>query len=545
MKVLGIYGSIGFDGSSRESYVHDSGATLFIDGEHLCSIQEERLSGLKYDGRYPEKSIDYVLDDISKEEIDLVIFVDIGLQEWCKEHMFKGKPHKFLQKVFPNADIGYISHHQAHAYSSIFSQEANEGVCIVIDGGGSHNWTSDCSLGLEKCSLVYFNKRKNQYRYLPFNGEWGLLYQTWAHYIYCKKTNKKIEYNDPLYHCSMSGKIMGLAAYGSTKHNTKLYQFGQYFPQVQFDMKDPEPYPLTPEEKAQLLQYNFEESLIELILRLDEDYLEPVVCLTGGTFLNINANTKIVQKFKNRKFHITPFVSDCGLSYGAAAFGASLWHDVKVPPDLAFLGRRYLTPRELPTSEVFANMDGGVGGSWSQVKEEEFDLKNVAQYLEDGKIVAWYRGRSEFGPRALGNRSILMSPKYKENKDILNEKVKHREEWRPFAGVILKDHLQDYFEEGIESPYMLYSQTVKEDKRDKIPAITHVDNTCRIQTVESGFLSLLLEEYYKISGVPVLLNTSFNDNGKPIVETPQDAIDSFLNMNIDYLVMNNTIIGKN
>ena len=174
MKVLGIYGSIGFDGSSRESYVHDSGATLFIDGEHLCSIQEERLSGLKYDGRYPEKSIDYVLDDISKEEIDLVIFVDIGLQEWCKEHMFKGKPHKFLQEVFPNADIGYISHHQAHAYSSIFSQESNEGVCIVIDGGGSHNWTSDCSLGLEKCSLVYFNKRKNQYRYLPFNGEWGL-----------------------------------------------------------------------------------------------------------------------------------------------------------------------------------------------------------------------------------------------------------------------------------------------------------------------------------------------------------------------------------
>ena len=544
MKVLGIYGSIGFDGSSRESYIHDASATLFIDGEHVCSIQEERLSGLKYDGRYPEKSIDYVLDELPKEEIDLVIFVDIGLQEWVKEHMFKGKPHKFLQEVFPNADVGYISHHQAHAYSSIFSQEANEGVCIVIDGGGSHNWTRQVSLGLEKCSLVYFNKRKNQFRYLPFNGEWGLLYQTWAHYIYCKKTKQKIEFNDPLYHCSMSGKIMGLAAYGSNRHNTKLYQFGEYFPQVQFDMRDPDPYPLTPEEKAQLLQYNFEESLIELILRLDEDYLEPVVCLTGGTFLNINANTKIVQKFKNRKFHITPFVSDCGLSYGAAAFGSSLWHDVKVPPDLAFLGRRYLTPRELPTNEVFANMDGGVGGSWSQVKEEEFDLKKVAEYLEDGKIVAWYRGRSEFGPRALGNRSILMSPKYKENKDILNEKVKHREEWRPFAGVILKDHLQDYFEEGIESPYMLYSQTVKEDKRDKIPAITHVDNTCRIQTVESGFLSLLLEEYYKISGVPVLLNTSFNDNGKPIVETPQDAIDSFLNMNIDYLVMNNTIIGK-
>ena len=438
MKVLGIYGSIGFDGSQRESYIHDASATLFINGEHICSIQEERLSGLKYDGRYPEKSIDYVLDEVKKEEIDLVIFVDIGLQDWVRD-LTQGKPNKFLQEIFPNADIGYISHHQAHAYSSIFTQEANEGVCIVIDGGGCHNWTSNCSLGLEKCSLVYFNKRKGTFRYIPFNGEWGLLHQTWSHHIFCKKTRQKIDYNDPLYHCAVSGKIMGLAAYGSGKHNTKLYEFGQYFPQVQFDMRNPEPYPLSSEDKAQLLQYNFEESLIELIERFDEDYLEPVVCLTGGVFLNINANTKIVQKFKHRKFHITPFVSDCGLSYGAAAFGSSLWNEVQVPPDLAFLGRRYLTPRDLPTNEVFANMDGGVGGSWGQVKEEEFDIKKIAQYLEDEKIVAWYRGRSEFGPRALGNRSILMSPKYKENKDILNEKVKHREEWRPFAGVILKD----------------------------------------------------------------------------------------------------------
>jgi carbamoyltransferase len=317
---------------------------------------------------------------------------------------------------------------------------------------------------------------------------------------------------------------MGLASYGSGKHIQKLYEFGHYFPEVAFDMQDPRPYPISSSDKAQLLQYNFEESLTELMLRLDEDYLEQTVCLTGGVFLNINANTKIVQTLKNRKFHITPFVSDCGLSYGAAAFGASLWNDVKVPPDLAFLGKEYVTPKE--------------------IKGDNLDLKKVAQYLEDGKIVAWYQGRSEFGPRALGNRSILMSPKYKENKNILNEKVKHREEWRPFAGVILKDYLQDYFEESIESPYMLYSQTVKEDKRDKIPAITHVDNTCRIQTVSEGILSELLEEYHKVSGVPVLLNTSFNDNGKPIIETPENAMDAFLNMNIDYLVINNTIIGK-
>ena len=222
--------------------------------------------------------------------------------------------------------------------------------------------------------------------------------------------------------------------------------------------------------------------MIELIERFDEDYLEPVVCLTGGVFLNINANTKIVQKFKNRKFHITPFVSDCGLSYGAAAFGSSLWNDVKVPSNLSCLGKSYVTPKQIKTDH----------------EPIETILKRVAKYLEDGKIVAWYQGRSEFGPRALGSRSILMSPKYKENKDILNSKVKHREDWRPFAGVILEECLNDYFEEGIVNPYMLYSQTVKEDKRDKIPAITHVDNTCRIQTVSGGLLSKLLWEYLSL-----------------------------------------------
>ena len=519
MKVLGIYGSILFDGSSEQSYIHDAGATLFIDGEHICSIQEERLSGLKYDGRFPEKSIDYVLDEVPRDDINLVIFVDIGIEDWVKS-LQKGEPNTFLEKMFPNADVGFISHHQAHAYSSIFTQESNEGVCIVIDGRGCHNWVGQDTLGLEKCSLVYFNKRKGLFRYIPFNGEWGLLYQLWSHHIFCKKTNSNINEKDTKYHCTFAGKIMGLAAYGSGNNKIKMYDFGQYFPQVLFGMRDPDFIPIGPEDKAELLQYNFEESLLELLERFDEDYLEPVVCLTGGVFLNINVNTKIVKKFKNRKFHITPFVSDCGLSYGAAAFGASLWNDVKVPSNLALLGKSYATP------------------------ENNLDLKKVAQYLEDGKIVAWYQGRTEFGPRALGSRSILMSAKHKENKDILNEKVKHREEWRPFAGVILKNYLNDYFEEGIESPYMLYSQTVKEDKRDKIPAITHVDNTCRIQTVGEGILSELLEEYYKISKVPVLLNTSFNDNCKPIVETPEDAIQSFNDMNIDYLVLNNTIITK-
>ena len=138
MKVLGIYGSILFDGTCQDSYVHDAGATLFVDGVHVCSIQEERLSGLKYDGSFPEKSIDYVMEGLQKEDINLVMFVDIGLQDWVRS-LEKNEPQEYLQEMFPNAEIGYISHHQAHAYSSIVTQPSDTGVCIVIDGGGSHN----------------------------------------------------------------------------------------------------------------------------------------------------------------------------------------------------------------------------------------------------------------------------------------------------------------------------------------------------------------------------------------------------------------------
>ena len=175
---------------------------------------------------------------------------------------------------------------------------------------------------------------------------------------------------------------------------------------------------------------------------------------------------------------------------------------------------------------------------------DELDYDVVSQYLDDNKIVGWFQGRSEYGPRALGSRSILMSPKYKKNKDILNSRVKHREYWRPFAGVMLKEYLHDYFEEAIDSPYMLYSQTVKEDKRLNLQAIVHEDNTCRIQTIEEGKLATLLKHYNKLSGLPILLNTSFNDSGKPIVESPEDAIEAFLNMNMDYLVIGNKVVRR-
>ena len=167
------------------------------------------------------------------------------------------------------------------------------------------------------------------------------------------------------------------------------------------------------------------------------------------------------------------------------------------------------------------------------------------ELIDNEQIVAIFQNESEWGPRALGNRSIMFDPRHPNAKNIVNT-VKMREAYRPFACTVMLEHAEEYFDmlQLPESPWMSFAIQCKPKALKDIPTLVHADNTCRIQTVDDGFLSLLLEEYYKISGVPVLLNTSFNDSGKPIVETPQDAIDAFLNMNIDYLVMNNTIIGK-
>ena len=171
----------------------------------------------------------------------------------------------------------------------------------------------------------------------------------------------------------------------------------------------------------------------------------------------------------------------------------------------------------------------------------------VSSYLKKNKIVAWFQGKSEFGPRALGSRSILMNPNYKENKDTLNKKVKHREYWRPFAGVVLEQDVGKYFHEDFSSPYMLYSYVVKDEYADLIPAIIHKDKTCRVQTVNKEYnskLTILLEIFKKKYNIPCILNTSFNDNGEPIVESPFDAVSSFMKMNMDLLVIGDYLIIK-
>jgi len=558
MNILGIYGAFGWN--SREDWLHDSGATLFVNGNHICSISEERLSKIKYDGDYPQKSIDYCLSyaNLSEDDIDLIVVPSMANMTFYKMHK-DGKIQSFLEEKFPNAKLEFISHHVSHAYSTIFSCDFNEGSFVTLDGAGSILMDNRGRTKLaEDSSIGYFNKKKNIFRFFLSPGgvnNFGHYYQSWSHHIYCKKTEKKIEFHDPKYRETFPGKVMGLSAYGSRK---KIEDYDQEytstweglpaiifnsFPEDEIGFFFSQYKYLNANDQAALLQKTFEEAGLEYFKTLKErGYLENNLCLAGGVFLNVLLNTVLKENKIVKNIHIPPFTNDSGLHFGAACYGVySNKQQINLPENIALLGKEYSDEQILKSLKS--------NNKINYEKYENFDelCDIVSEYLNENKIIGWFQGRSEMGPRALGSRSILMNTKNKDNKEILNERVKHREHWRPFAGVILEEFHKKYFNENFSTPYMLYSHTVKENKIKSLAAITHKDNTCRIQTTNETLdpkLTSLLRSYHKVSGIPALLNTSFNDNGQPICETPSDAIKTFLNIDIDYLVIGDYIVTR-
>ena len=556
MIILGLYGAFdweankSFDKHNDLTWVHDSGATLFINQKHICSISEERLTRIKNDGNFPIHSIDYCLKEanISYEDIDQIYIPSMCLEVFYRQLNDKVIENK-IKTLFPNAEFHIISHHLAHAASSVFSSDFEEGSIITLDGAGSLIYNIDYknSLQAETNLIGYFNKKKNIFRI--FNGiagtnNFGSYYHDTAHKIYCKKVRKSIDAYDEKYRETWDGKIMGLSAYGKNNvvENLKEYTLSKElsyneFPYVIFDYQ--KEFALkTADEQAYILQNNFENALIDYFTELKRlNYLEENICLAGGSFLNVLGNSCLKNLGLN--IHIPPCTNDVGLHFGAACYGVyKNGQEVQLPKNIALLGKTY------SEEEIESELKG--------LDFHKFDTLDevcsfTASQLAENKIIGWFQNRSEFGARALGSRSLLMNPSLKENKDVMNNRVKHREGWRPFAGIILEEHLTDYFEEDYSSPYMLYSLTVKEEKINEIAAITHEDKTCRIQTITEDYhpeTTKLLREYYKLTGTPVVLNTSFNDNGEPIVESPKDAVKAFTNLDIDFLVIGNYVIRK-
>ena len=563
MNIIGIHGIDGYD-------VHDSGATLFVDGKHIRSICEERLSRRKYEGDFPFGSIDYCLGDIKKEDIDIVAFdPQINLIE---------ENNNLIRSLFPNAKLWFVSHHLCHAASSIFTSPFNSGSFLTIDGAGSAIWDfadrkADC---VERNSIGYFDKNKRIFNFHKINisakrftvgadnqpcgtncgtNIFGDFYGSLSNWIYEQKVRMmdNMDYDKLPEKSKMNaeGKVMGLSSYGkfdiesietpylkSTEYSKEFlgcdnYEFG--YPIVNFYYLNLitrylEYNKFTPEQCAYYLQKHYEDALTYWVKELRKDYLTEDVCFAGGCFLNISANTLLKPFFKN--IHIPPFTDDSGIHFGAAAWASYRCKEViQIPHNIALLGKSY-TDKDIEEAIGFKDLRNIGEIKYNKYKDFDELCEIVTKHLEDNKIVAWFQGRSEAGPRALGSRSILMNPSKKENKDIMNSRVKHREYWRPFAGITLEGR-------GYDSPYMLYSEQVL---TDDVPAITHEDNTCRMQTVNDELNPRMCDLLRKLEN-PVLLNTSFNDNGEPIVESPKDAIMAFKNMDIDYLVMGNYLIS--
>jgi carbamoyltransferase len=351
----------------------------------------------------------------------------------------------------------------------------------------------DCSMGkIEANSLVAYGKGKKLFaEYCP--GEMvGVLYG---------EVTEKLGLGPALH---KAGTTMGLSSYGTPFD----FDYQSYTDDIKHKMN-----------VAASVQNLFENKVLSVLNDIDQN--SDNLCLSGGSFLNCNANSEVVRKSKFKQFHHFPACGDDGTAVGSALYVShhilgEARYDYE-PQDICYTGRDY--PSQTP------------------------DYNHIARQIADGKIIGWFQGKSEFGPRALGNRSILADPRNFHNRDLINHVVKNREWFRPFAPVVLEECYQDWFDFPIPSPYMLYTAQVKQP--EKVPAITHVDGSARFQTVtekSNKHYYNIIKAFGELTGVPVLLNTSLNGNGQPILETEEDAQEFYKNSKLDMMIINGAII---
>jgi carbamoyltransferase len=563
------------------AYDHDCSACLLRDGEIAFAIIKERISRIKHDSGFYQKVVDYCLDaeGITLDDVDLVVrncYVlpaeelelrmlsqDVPEIMDDKERLQAAKNPLYLSH---SEKVVSVSHHLAHAYSAFAASPFNEGAVMVVDGVG--NYCADIAepgqltdnvnpLARESESYYKFDGSKietlkkvwlnpvrgflsDEFYYMP---GLGALYSRVSSYIF-SDWNK-------------CGEVMGLAPYGTPNAVKPLVEIkdGELsFRDWGVEFDKPWLYEREPnweanssmqhwKDMAWRIQDDSETVLIERAKWLRATTGAKNLCMAGGVALNCVANGRIAREAGFDNIWVQPAAGDDGVAIGCAYYG--YLHILKKPRAFvmnhAFLGAEYKDE----------NVRAVVEKKAVRIQTTSTTSKNIcadtAKLLSEGNVFGWFQGCSEFGPRALGNRSILADPRTPEMKDKLNKRVKHRQAFRPFAPIVLFERANEIFEGDQGSPFMLLAKRVYPQWRDKIPAIVHVDGTARVQTVrreQNERLYTLLKEFEAITGVPVLLNTSFNIKGEPIVETPDDAMKCFLGTGIDYLVLHDVLIAK-
>ena len=587
------------------AFYHDSAAALLIDGKIIAAAQEERFTRKKHDASYPYNSIKYVLDESKFElnQIDQVVFYEkpflkferlletylafapngfksflMSMPIWLREKLFQKKflfdQLKRNDKKFNNIEkISFSEHHFSHAASAFYPSPFNEAIILTLDGVGE--WaTSTVAIGKEN--------RITMTKEIHFPHSIGLLYSAFTYYTGFKVNSGEYKvmglapYGEPKYTDIILKELIDVKEDGSFRLNMKYFNYatGLTMTNDKFSklfghkVRDPKKELLTQfhMDIAASIQEVVEIIVLKLVSSIQKETKIDNLCLAGGVALNCVANGKIIKNKIFKDVWIQPASGDAGGSLGAAL--AFWYHELAKPRKQnkldsmngAYLGPKY-NEREIEKSL------NNLGANFTHYESDKL-IDEVAKELKNGKIVGWFQGRMEFGPRALGCRSIIADPRSENMQKNLNLKIKFRESFRPFAPSIIREDLNNWFELNCDSPYMLLVADVKKSiqikenqnnkklfgierlnlKRSSIPAVTHVDYSARIQTVHSDTnpkYYKLLKRFKKITECPILVNTSFNIRGEPIVCTIEDAFNCFMGTELDLLVCENFVLYKN
>ena len=564
MNVLGI-----------SCYYHDSGAALVRDGKLIAAAEEERFSREKHDHGFPEQAIRFCLREagITIEQVDHIGFYEKPLVKfnriletilacwpltyrawltatplWLGHRLRIGR--EIQEKLGTDKEILYCQHHLSHAASAFLVSPFAEAAIITADGVGE--WTTT-GWGVGRDTTIEMRKE------LRFPHSVGLLFSAITAYLGFRVNDAEWKvmglapYGRPRY-VDQFRRVVDIKDDGSIRLDLRYFAHG-YSTTRSFDhrweelfgqpQRDPEG-SLTDFHRdiAHSGQKIVEEIMVKMATHVRRETGSSNLCIAGGVGLNCVANWRILQESGFKNVFIQPAAGDSGGALGTAFY---IYNTVLQKPrtfqmDHALWGPGYCD------DEIRAALDQAEA-VYESVDEEQELLDRTTAMIAEGKVVAWFQGRLEFGPRALGARSLLADPRNAKMKDVINAKVKFREAFRPFAPAVLKEHAHEYFEmpAGMDMPFMLLVPKVREAKRAIIPAVTHEDGTGRVQTVteeHNGRFYRLIRTFGRLTGVPVVINTSFNVRGEPIVCTPQDAYHTFVNTGIDALVIGNSIVTQ-
>ncbi len=571
---------------------------MIKDGKVFAAAQEERFTRKKHDDAFPRKAVDYCLREagISVGDLDLVVFYEkpfLKFERLLETHLryapsglksfLASMPvwlkEKFWMESLIRKELGYagkvifVEHHQSHAASAFFPSPFQEAAFLTVDAVGE--WAT-ASFGTGRENSVEVDSE------IHFPHSLGMLYSAFTYYTGFKVNSGEYKvmglapYGEPKYVDLIYGHLIDVRDDGSFRLNMDYFNYhtGLTMTNGKFHRLFGGP-PRKPETKltqkemdlAASVQKVTEDIILKLARHVHKKTRQKYLCLAGGVALNCVANAKILREGPFEDIWIQPAAGDAGGALGAAFFA---WHqhlgnERKVGPGLDGQEGSYLGPR-YSNKEIKEFLDSRKV-PYRLVKDDEMLFKEVADLLAQEKVVGWFQGRMEFGPRALGNRSILADARNPKMQAQLNIKIKFREGFRPFAPSVLYEQASEYFEIDRPSPYMLLVAGMKKDKRremsqeekklwgiDKlnvvrsvIPAVTHIDYSARLQTVHNETnprYHALIKAFYEKTGCPVLINTSFNVRGEPIVSAPEDAYKCFMRTNIDYLVLENFILDR-